>query len=233
MNENLRNIFREVHGTYQLVNHLLTLGLDIRWRRRAARIASAAGGSRWLDICTGTGDMARALHRLAGKGTRIYAADFSNHMLEKAREKTRGNGVFFTLSDAASLPFGDDTFDLAVISFSTRNINRGRDKLCAAFREFRRVLRPGGYFINLETSQPDSELVRWFFHLYVRIFVRPVGTAFSGSSKGYAYLSRTIPEFYGREELADILRSSGFERVDCAGMTMGAVAVHTARKGLD
>ncbi len=231
MRDNLRKIYREVHGTYQLVNHLLTLGLDTRWRRRAARIAASAGGGRWLDICTGTGDMARNLNRLADGDTRIYAADFSIHMLEKARKRSRGQRVSFTLSDVASLPFSDNTFDLAVISFSTRNINMGREKLEGTFREFRRVLRPGGRFVNLETSQPDSGLVRWLFHLYVRLLVIPVGTLFSGSKTGYAYLSRTIPRFYGPEELAEILRSSGFEQVTYRRMTMGAVAVHTASKG--
>jgi demethylmenaquinone methyltransferase/2-methoxy-6-polyprenyl-1,4-benzoquinol methylase len=230
MGNNIQKMFSEVSETYRMVNHVLTLGLDFMWRRRAAKIASSAGGERWIDLCSGTGDMAANLLRSAKNGTRIYAADFSAPMFGKAREAPECGGIEFVLCDVKKLPFPDDTFDLATIAFATRNINLSRNKLTETFREFRRVLRPGGRFVNLETSQPSSRIVRRLFHLFIKLFVKPVGELISGSGKSYAYLSSTIPRFYPAEELMGIMRQAGFEDGGIHRMSGGVVAVHQGVK---
>jgi len=206
------------------------MGFDILWRKKAVNIAIRQGGTHWLDVCTGTGETVNYLARNSSSSINIYAADFSLPMLTEARKKPCGDRIQFALSDINLLPFPDNTFDLITISFATRNINTSRKSLENAFREFHRVLKPGGKFINLETSQPKNPVIRWLFHLFIKIFVKPVGSLISGSKSGYTYLSQTIPRFYHAEELATILESAGFKTVTFQRLLLGAAAIHQAFK---
>ena len=230
MNKGIQKIFSEVSHSYELVNHVLTFGLDILWRRKAAKTAAMGGGERWMDICTGTGEMAANLGRLAGKKTMVVAADASASMVHKATAKPEAHHIVFVIADASALPFCDETLDLITISFATRNLNTSRDYLLQCFREFHRILKPRGRFVNLETTQPTSGSVRRLFRLYVRLAVKPVGSIISGSTAGYAYLSHTIPLFHNAEELADIIRQAGFASVDFHRMPFGIAAIHEAVK---
>jgi len=231
MSKRIQNIFSEVPETYERVNHVLTMGLDILWRRKAAKMAAMAGGTRWIDVCSGTGEMAALLSRHAKNGIDVYATDFSFPMLGKARGKPEGKDIRVFLSDIKKLPFHDNTFDLITISFATRNINVSREILIKSFQEFYRVLKPEGRFVNLETSQPSFWIFKKLFHLYVKLLVRPLGRAISGSDAGYAYLSSTIPRFYPAEELAGILRLAGFDKIRFQRMMLGAAAIHVSMKG--
>jgi len=226
----LQRVFSEVSGSYDLVNHVLTLGQDISWRRRAARAGARLGGTAWLDVCSGPGEMARDLARLAPRGVQVIAADFTPAMVKASLERSRRAGVRFVLSEAGALPFADGTFDLVTISFGTRNINTRRDLLVGRFREFHRVLRPGGAFLNLETSQPPLGLIRAIFHAYVNVLVKPLGFLLSSSKAGYAYLSSTIQRFYDAEKLADLIVEAGFQSVAVKRFLWGAAAVHLAGK---
>ncbi len=228
--QGIKKIFCKIPDSYELVNHVLTLGLDIRWRSRAARAAAIAGGERWLDVCSGTGEMAALLHGSAGHGTVVVAVDFSPPMLSKVRDKPGGDAVLPCIGDVRTLPFPDDAFDLVTISFATRNLNSDRTVLLECFREFRRVLKPGARFVNLETSQPPLKAVRKLFHMYVRLTVRRVGSMLSGSPEAYAYLSHTIPRFFNAEELSSLLSEAGFSTVRFSRMSLGISAVHTAVK---
>ena len=223
-------MFSEVPATYELVNHVLTLGLDVVWRRRAAKIAATANGGQWADMCTGTGEMAANLSRLAPEGTKIYGIDFSEPMLEQARRKPEATHINFITSDIKALDFPDESFDLVTMSFATRNINLSKDILVQSFGEFYRVLKPGGRFVNLETSRPSFWLVRKCFHLYVRLFVKSIGSRISGSRDAYTYLATTIPRFYSAQELADVMLQAGFEKVTFQQYMFGAAAIHQAMK---
>ena len=152
MSKGLLKIFSEVANQYELVNHILTFGLDIPWRKRASQIAAADGGTLWLEVCSGTGEMAVNLQKLTHPETRIVLSDFSFPMVSKARNKSELQTTSISLADSCKLPFLDNTFDLVVISFATRNITGNRERLMKFFKEFNRILRPGGRFINLETS---------------------------------------------------------------------------------
>ena len=226
----VEKMFSEVPATYELVNHVLTLGLDIVWRRRAAKIAATADGGQWADMCTGTGEMAALLSRLAPEGTTIYGIDFSEPMLEQARKKPEADRINFVTSDIKALPFPDASFDLITMSFATRNINLSKDVLIQSFGEFYRLLKPGGRFVNLETSRPSFWPVRKCFHLYIKLFVKLIGTRISGSRDAYTYLAATIPRFYSAQELADIMRRAGFDKVTFQQYMFGAAAIHQAMK---
>lgn len=226
----LKSVFSEVPATYERINHVLTLGLDRVWRRRAARIAALAGGNRWVDMCTGTGEMAVYLSRLAPEGTKIKAVDFSPAMIAEARKKREAAQIEFVSADIHALPFSNESVDLITMSFATRNINVNRESLVHGFAELHRVLKPGGWFVNLETSQPSSGIVRGCFHLYIKLFVAKVGQWLSGSKMGYFYLSETMPRFYPPEVLADIMRQAGFREVSFQRLMLGAAAIHQAQK---
>ncbi len=230
MQEGIKKIFSEVPQTYELVNHILTFGMDIFWRKKAARISVADGGEMWMDICSGTGEMASYLRRLAPEKTKVFAADFSFPMIRKALEKKESSRITFILSDINTLPFPDNTFDLVTISFAVRNINLNRDKFLESLKEIHRVLKPGGRFVSVETSQPKSKIIRKFFHLYIRLAVKPVGQIISGSKSAYTYLSQTIPRFYPAEEYAEIIREAGFSEVTFKRLLFGASAIHKAIK---
>lgn len=230
MRKGVQRIYTEVAQTYELVNHVLTFGQDRVWRNRTAAAAVETGGRLWMDICCGTGEMAHSLSRLSRGQARIIAVDFSLPMLALARKKAYEGPVSFVLGDGKILPFPDSIFDLITIAFATRNLNVRRSILVEFLREFHRVLKPGGRFYNLETSQPQASSFRRLFHLYVKLTVQSVGTWLSGSKSGYRYLAYTIPRFYPADELADILLEAGFSNVSHRGYLFGIAALHTAVK---
>lgn len=225
-NKKIQTIFSEVPKTYELVNHLLTFGFDIVWRKKAAKLASKAGGIHWLDVCTGTGEMAAYLATRAPESTQVYALDLTFAMLREAIEKKSPRGIRFSIGDVKQLPFPDASFDLITISFATRNINLSRDVLRDTFAEFHRILKPGGRFVNLETSQPGNRMIRRFYFAFIRVFVQRIGTRISGSRAGYAYLANTIPRFYDAEMLKEILKDAGFASVKIKKLLLGTAAIH-------
>ncbi|MHA2143060.1 MAG: ubiquinone/menaquinone biosynthesis methyltransferase [Candidatus Thorarchaeota archaeon] len=230
MSKGVQRIFSQVSHTYETINHLLTFGLDVFWRRKASRLAAKGGGKRWLDVCSGTGETAAYLQKHANGRVSVVTADFSLPMIRVAANKHGAKQIAMTLADAKQLPYPDNTFDLVIISFATRNINKSREGLLEYLREFRRVLKSGGRFINLETSQPESRFIRWLFHLYIRMTVKPLGSLISGSKSGYAYLSYTVPRFYSTEQFARILTEAGFRNSGFEPMTLGLAAIHWAKK---
>ncbi|NHJ12347.1 MAG: ubiquinone/menaquinone biosynthesis methyltransferase [Candidatus Thorarchaeota archaeon] len=230
MSKGVRGIYSEIFSTYESVNHILTLGFDLLWRRKAADIAGRTGGKKWLEVCTGTGETAIELQKYASTGTSIVAADFSLPMLEKAITKDKLKKPALLLAEAGTLPFSDETFDLVMITFATRNLNSTRARLDKYLREFYRILKPGGRFINVETSQPSSPLIRSLYHLYVRLTVLPIGKLVSGSKSGYSYLSSTIRRFHPPVSLAEILQEAGFKEVRWSNLLLGTAAIHEAVK---
>ncbi len=230
MNKGLQKVYSEIPASYELINHILTFGMDIVCRRRAASVAIDGGGEKWLDVCCGTGEMLINLVKASGNGTDLYAADFSLPMIRVALLKPEARHVSFAISEAEHLPYPDKSFDLITISFATRNLNSSREMLIKRFREFHRILKPGGRFINLETSQPKSNFLKKLMHLYVNLTVKQVGTLISGNRAGYSYLAASIPRFYGAEELSGILKDSGFSEVSYKNMFFGITAVHKAIK---
>jgi len=231
MKKGIEIIYSEVAPTYELVNHILTFGLDIYWRRKTAKLAQKKGGKLWLDICSGTGELAKNLSKQSNINNRwILAVDGSLPMLSLAKKKGTGKNILFSIADAGRLPFNDDTFDVITIGFAARNLNFNSAAFLNYLREFRRILKPGGLFLNLETSQPGKKWIKKIFHGYVRSMVRPIGHLISGSKAGYAYLSFTIPRFYGAGELSDLLVRADFRDVEYIQLFLGTAAIHTAEK---
>lgn len=226
----IAGLYDGIYHFYEKANFLLTAGLDGYWRRAAAREARrlAPGAAAALDACCGTGDFALELAAAYGSALRITGADLSAAMLSKAR--SRAPGIPFVEAEAKRLPFPDGSFDLVAISFATRNLALTREDLLAAFAEFRRVLKPGGLFLNLETSSPANPALRFLFRAYVRVSIGLLNVLSPATKASYSFLRNTILAFCGAEELSARLAEAGFREPSFRRLFPGAVAVHTARK---
>lgn len=226
MSRAIQKMYEPISANYERINHLLTLGLDIGWRKKLIRLAAAHGGSRWLDMCTGTGETAVGLYKKTG--AEIIGVDFSAEMLAEARKKPEP--IEWVEADADSLPFPDHHFDGITLSFATRNLNENRAVLIDRFRGLRRVLKPGGPFLMLETSQPTNPIIRLGFHGYVKGFVKPLGNGCSRTRGAYDFLAASMLRFYSADKLADILREAGFEVQAIHPLLFGAAAIHESLK---
>jgi demethylmenaquinone methyltransferase/2-methoxy-6-polyprenyl-1,4-benzoquinol methylase len=214
--EAVRSMFDRIAPVYDLMNRVMTAGLDVRWRRVAAA-AAVRPGDRVLDAACGTGDLALADLR-AGAG-RVTGLDFSFRMLARARRKSAV--VEWVQGDLLALPFADGTFDAATVGFGVRNVA----DLELGLRELRRVLRPGGRLAILEITQPRGPL-RPFFALWFDRVVPLLGRLLPGGS-AYTYLPASVKRFPPAEELATLLRECGFEDVSYRLLGWSIIAVHT------
>jgi demethylmenaquinone methyltransferase/2-methoxy-6-polyprenyl-1,4-benzoquinol methylase len=214
--DSVRTMFDRIAPVYDVMNHVMTAGLDIRWRRRAAE-AVVRTGDRVLDAACGTGDLAIAdLKAGAGKVTGL---DFSPRMLERARAKH--TAIEWLQGDMLALPFADETFDAATVGFGVRNV----ENLELGLRELRRVLRPGGRLAILEITQPRGAL-RPFHSLWFDRIVPVLGKVLPGGD-AYTYLPASVKRFPTAERLADMLREAGFGEVSFKLMGGSIVALHT------
>ncbi|HNW43332.1 MAG TPA: class I SAM-dependent methyltransferase [Elusimicrobiales bacterium] len=218
-----------IYYFYGAANSFLTLGLDLYWRARAAGIAhrAAPAARTALDVCCGTGDFSLALRRAFGPGLELTGADLSAAMLSAAKTKTPG--ITLLQAEAKALPFPDGAFDLVTIAFATRNLNIDREKLLAALREFRRVLKPGGVFLNLETTRPANPVIRLLMDIYAGAAIGLLNLLSPGSRSSYTFLKTTMLNFYSAAEFSALLPEAGFSGARHQTLCPGAVAVHTAR----
>jgi demethylmenaquinone methyltransferase/2-methoxy-6-polyprenyl-1,4-benzoquinol methylase len=209
-------MFDRIAPVYDVMNRVMTAGLDVRWRRLAAESA-VREGDRVLDAACGTGDLAIAdLKAGAGKVTGL---DFSEKMLERARAKN--TVIEWLQGDMLALPFADETFDAATVGFGVRNV----EDLALGLRELRRVLRPGGRLAILEITQPRGPL-RPFYSLWFDRVVPALGKILPGGD-AYTYLPASVKRFPTAERLADLLREEGFGDVRFKLMAGSIVALHT------
>lgn len=234
MSRPLQRMFTEVPPRYDLINSVITWGLDRWWRKIAAEECLKNRPEKVLDLCCGTGDLAIAVCRLGGSGVSVVGLDYSPPMLEIARQKAASSGncqrVSFIQGDAASLPFPDDYFDGAGISFAFRNLTYKTPLAGKHLTEVSRVLSTGGRFVIVETSQPNSRLIRRLFHWYLRWFVYPVGAWLSRNRGAYRYLAESAASFYTSGEVRDMLLAAGFREVKYRPLLFGAAGIHFAVK---
>jgi demethylmenaquinone methyltransferase/2-methoxy-6-polyprenyl-1,4-benzoquinol methylase len=208
-------MFDRIAPVYDVMNRVMTAGLDIRWRRLAAQ-AAVRPGDRVLDAACGTGDLAIA-DRKAG-AARVTGLDFSEKMLERARRKADLEWIH---GDMLALPFAEGTFDAATVGFGVRNVA----DLELALRELRRVLKPGGRLAILEITQARGPL-KPFFSLWFDRIVPLLGKVLPGGS-AYTYLPESVKRFPTAEGLVELLVSSGFGEVEFRLLGGSIVALHT------
>ncbi|MDP9037026.1 MAG: ubiquinone/menaquinone biosynthesis methyltransferase [Myxococcota bacterium] len=213
-----RGMFDRIAPTYDMLNRLLSAGVDRRWRGKAVAELARAPSGPLLDLCAGTMDLTRLL-ACARPNQAIVAVDFSRAMLEAGRHKAPHAEV--VVADAAALPFGDATFAGVICGFGIRNLadpSRG-------VREVRRVLRPGGVFVTLELFRATRLATRTFHGAYARMVLPTVGGWLSGDRGAYDYLARSMAGFLSRGEYERLLADAGFSRVNAVDLTLGVASI--------
>jgi demethylmenaquinone methyltransferase / 2-methoxy-6-polyprenyl-1,4-benzoquinol methylase len=213
--DGVRRMFDRIAPVYDVMNRVMTAGLDGHWRRLTAR-SVVEPGARVLDACCGTGDLAIAC---AHEGATVTGLDFSERMLERARRKAPE--IEWVTGDALDLPIADGAFDGATVGFGVRNV----EDLDRALRELRRVLRPGGRVGILEITRPRGVLSP-FYRMWFDGLVPLLGKVLPGGF-AYTYLPASVRRFPGPEELAVLMRSVGFADVRFRLLAGGIVALHT------
>jgi len=224
----VQRIFSEIAPRYDLLNRLLSLGIDRRWRRVALQ---ALGWQRrpegaYLDLCAGTLDVGAALSKLQGFRGHILGADFAEPMLRAGVGKASPATLAPVVADAVELPLRDNSCDGAIVAFGIRNVA----SLDAGLREVHRVLAPGARFVILEFSTPSVAAVRAFYLFYFHRILPLIGSVISGHPTAYTYLPKSVANFPETEALAARMRAAGFSSVGYRTLTFGIAALHTGEK---
>lgn len=220
----VREMFADIAPRYDLANRILTGGLDERWRRRAIAILDPRPNAKILDCCCGTGDLVFGLAR-AEPTLRVTGIDFCAPMLERARERAahrRYNAATFVEGDVMAMPFDDQSFDGATMGFSLRNVV----DLDGTLREIRRVLRPGGRFVNLDVSKAPNRTFKRLFDYYFYGIVPMLGAIVGGSRRAYTYLPNSLTHHPDAPELRDRFARAGFTDCNFVPLMGGSIAIH-------
>lgn len=212
-------MFDGIARRYDFANHLLSAGIDLRWRRRAALVVRGWNPKRILDLASGSGDLALAIAREC-PDAEIIASDFSAEMLEVARGKGVRNTV---VADALALPFDQGRFDVVTVAFGLRNMADWG----AALREMRRVLQPGGHVLILDFAIPPGPL-RIPYRFYLHRCLPLVAALVTGRRDAYEYLGGSIEQFPSGRAMQELICANGFEKADAVSLTGGIAMIYTA-----
>jgi len=218
-------MFDRIAGRYDLLNSVMTAGLHHRWRQRAADRTALSPGDSALDVCCGTGDLALELGRRVLPGGHVVGSDFSEPMLDLAREKAgerSAAGVRFEWADALSLPYDSGRFDAVTVGFGVRNLS----DLDRGLAEMRRVLRPGGRLVILEITQPARPPLSTFYSLWFDRAV-PVLGRLAGDPEAYSYLPESVRSFPSPRGLAGKMDAAGLEAIRWTVLAGGIIAIHS------
>jgi demethylmenaquinone methyltransferase / 2-methoxy-6-polyprenyl-1,4-benzoquinol methylase len=218
----IRSMFDSIVPTYDLLNRVLSGGIDNSWRKDLVRLTSGAGSKRTLDVCCGTGDLTR---QLVKGGCDVFSLDFSFNMLKKGVEKGWLTGENIS-ADAGKLPVKDQRFDFITIAFGIRNI----PDIDIFLGESLRVLKPGGQLLILELTRPENPTVRFFYTMYLTKILPFIGGLLSGKMEAYSYLSGSISTFLDRDILVERIKSAGFKSVTYRRKTFGIATIYICGK---
>jgi demethylmenaquinone methyltransferase / 2-methoxy-6-polyprenyl-1,4-benzoquinol methylase len=226
----IARMFDAIAGVYDFLNHLLSAGLDRRWRRRAIDSLGLTGRETVLDLCTGTADLGLAALSARQHASRVIGVDFSEGMLRRASRKVRrrGRARAFALvrGDAACIPVRSGSMDAAVVAFGLRNVER----LPAALAEIHRTLASGGQVAILEFAIPDAGAIRAAYLWYFTRVLPAIGRVLSGHGSAYTYLPASVQAFPPPGAIATLLGHHGFSSVTAVRLTAGIVYLYMGTK---
>jgi demethylmenaquinone methyltransferase/2-methoxy-6-polyprenyl-1,4-benzoquinol methylase len=224
-------MFDAIAARYDFLNHLLSAGIDRRWRKRAVRALALTGRERVLDLCAGTAELARAAIGARPSAAHVVGVDFAQAMLRVGQEKIRRerltDRIALVRGDATRIPLRDGAVDAITIGFGIRNVERTE----AACDEMRRVLTPGGRLAILEFAIPTTPGLRTLYLWYFNQILPRIGRIVSRHQRAYGYLSASVGAFATPDEFVTTLRHHGFVDVSAVRLTFGIVFLYTARRG--
>lgn len=231
LNRQVQKMFSDIAPRYDLLNLLLSCGQDRYWRKRAVDRLSPQSGERFLDIATGTADVALEIARKVPKGAvQVVGMDFSEKMLELAQRKIdsqdSANSIQLESGSAESLPFEDSCFDGTTTAFGVRNFS----DVDRSLREMHRVLKPGGRCVILEFALPQNAVLNVLYRFYFKFLLPKVGRLISKHPSAYTYLPKTVASFPVRKEFASLMQQAGFMDVSYRELTFGIVILYTGIK---
>ncbi len=218
-------MFDAIAGRYDLMNRVMTLGQDQKWRRFVIKMAGEPGSGRVLDLACGTGDIAALMSRSHPKAA-VIGGDFSRNMLEIARHRFSDLAIGWQACDANRLPFADSSFAAVTFGYLLRNV----DSPPAVLREVHRVLQPGGRVVCLDTTPPERNALYPFIRLYFRFGIPLLGKCIASDKAAYAYLTGSTMGFAAADELAAMFRKAGFSKVGYKKFMMGTIGIHWGSK---
>ena len=225
--QNIGHLFNRIAGTYDRLNHLLSLNTDRRWRRRAVRRLTPC--EKVLDVASGTADLAIEMVR-QDKVQQVTGIDISEEMLrigdEKVRKADLASRITLQQGSALALPYPDGHFNAVTCAYGIRNFS----DLNLGLQEMQRVLCSEGQLLILEFSYPDNKIIRFFYDFYFSKIMPAIGRKVSKDSSAYSYLNRSVKEFIWGEEMAEKLRAAGFRNVSFHPMTLGITTLYLAQK---
>ncbi len=226
--EQVKQMFDTISGDYDGLNRIISLGTDIKWRKRIVSLLAKESPRKILDIATGTGDLAIAL---VGTGAeKIVGLDLSPGMLEVGKAKVSKKGLDHTiemvLGDSEDLPFGEASFDAVTVAFGVRNF----ENLDLGLQQIYKVLRPGGKLVVLETSVPTKTPLKQGYRFYTKYLLPLMGKIFSKDRAAYAYLSESASKFPHGPAFNNILTKNGFIAVENKPQTLGVATIYVATK---
>jgi demethylmenaquinone methyltransferase / 2-methoxy-6-polyprenyl-1,4-benzoquinol methylase len=225
----VQEMFTSIAPRYDLLNHVLSFNIDRLWWRKTARSFTAIlnrGDARVLDLCCGTGDMGFALWRRSERSKpKIFGADFSHAMLQRAAGKSAGTSLQWVEADALRLPFPDTTFELVTSAFGFRNLS----DYDAGLREILRVLRPGGECGILDFGEPGG-LIGRLYRIYFKRVLPAVGAVISGVKGPYDYLPASVERFPTPEDMLGRMRGAGFREASWEPYSFGIAGLYRGRK---
>jgi len=228
--DHIASMFDAIARRYDLLNHLLSAGIDRRWRRRAVRSLALTGGERVLDLCTGTADLAIAARTAQPAAARVVGVDFAPAMLRvgagKLRDRNLNGSIALVRGDATRTPIATGAVDAVTLAFGIRNV----DDVGAACDEIRRVLKRGGRFAVLEFGVPRPRALRAAYLWYFKQVLPRIGRVISRHDAAYAYLPASVTAFASPDEFVTILRQRGFVDVSAVPLTFGIVFLYTGRR---
>ena len=228
--QRIAGMFDAIAPRYDLLNHLLSGGLDLRWRAKAVRALALRGGETVLDLCTGTADLAIASATASPGAATVIGVDFAGQMLRRGHRKLAGRGlggrIGLVQGDAMRIPLASGSVDAATVAFGIRNVERPGD----AFADVFRVLRPGGRFAILEFGVPRLPGVRQAYLAYFRYVLPRIGSLVSGHASAYTYLPASVGSFPEPEQVMASLAATGFSQVRADSLSLGVVYLYSALK---
>jgi demethylmenaquinone methyltransferase/2-methoxy-6-polyprenyl-1,4-benzoquinol methylase len=221
-------MFNSISRRYDLLNHLLSVGVDFYWRRKAISTLRELKPKLILDVATGTGDF--AVEAMSLNPEKLIGVDISEGMLEIARRKIREKGLESRITlmpgDSENLPFSENMFDAVIVAFGVRNF----ENLPGGLADMFRVLKPGGKAVVLEFSKPDRFPFREFYGLYFRYIVPVVGRWISRDRSAYDYLPASVHAFPRGKAFLEIMEAAGFKQTTCQRLTFGVCSIYTGTK---